>query len=89
MLEHCRKPLLTFGHHCRRIRRHLPRMAQALPRERKQRVAANPWAAVPRLSRNRSTDIEWDKVRTDWLSIRESEPHTGEKVEALMAAAEV
>jgi hypothetical protein len=46
-LEHCRKPLLTCGRNCRRFRRHLPRMAQALPREWKQRVAANPQAAVP------------------------------------------
>ena len=41
ILEQRRKPLLTFGRRCRRIPRHLPRMAQELPREWRQRVAAN------------------------------------------------
>jgi hypothetical protein len=56
-LEPRSKSLLTFGRRFRRILQHLPRMAQELPIEWGQRVAANTRAVAPRLGRTRPSDI--------------------------------
>jgi hypothetical protein len=40
-LKHRRKPPLTYGGHGCRTRRHLPRLARALPGDWKQHVAVS------------------------------------------------